>query len=281
MGIDLGFLFTKFCQILKKKDFNLRELVRSWCVCVKLMYYLELLDQGKSNTQIATQVKIGVMTVNRIRKKERPSILKAKGGRPSKLSEAARRRIRREITSGKAESAAKVSKILKNDGIADVSPDTVERALKKMGMNAITKVKKPLLTRKHKQKRFEFARTYKEWTVEDWKRVIWSDETKINRYGSDGRKWVWKKPGTPTMDLHVRKTVKHGGGGLMMWGCMTSKGVGYSCRIDGTMDAKLYTSILKDELLPTLDYYQMGKEDIIFQQDNDPKHTSKRMKSNS
>lgn len=33
------------------------------------------------------------------------------------------------------------------------------------------------------------------WTVEDWKRVVWSDETKINRVGSDGRNWVWKKQG--------------------------------------------------------------------------------------
>jgi hypothetical protein len=28
--------------------------------------------------------------------------------------------------------------------------------------------------------------------VEDWKKVVWSDETKTNRLGSDGRKWVWK-----------------------------------------------------------------------------------------
>ncbi|KXN85632.1 hypothetical protein AN958_10969 [Leucoagaricus sp. SymC.cos] len=35
---------------------------------------------------------------------------------------------------------------------------------------------------------------YREWTVEDWKRIIWSDKTKINRIGSDGRQWV-KPPG--------------------------------------------------------------------------------------
>ncbi|XP_050579336.1 uncharacterized protein LOC126916994 [Bombus affinis] len=31
------------------------------------------------------------------------------------------------------------------------------------------------------------APIYKEWTTEDWKRVIWSDETKINRFESDRR----------------------------------------------------------------------------------------------
>jgi hypothetical protein len=36
----------------------------------------------------------------------------------------------------------------------------------------------------------DFAEKYLHWTVEDWKRVIWSDETKINRFGSDRRQWA-------------------------------------------------------------------------------------------
>ena len=71
-------------------------------------------------------------------------------------------------------------------------------------------------------------------------------------------------------DQEVTGTVKFGGGSLMMWGCMTAQGVGYSCKIDGTMDADLYTSILDDEFLNTLEYYGMEKDEIIFQQDNDP-----------
>jgi hypothetical protein len=36
--------------------------------------------------------------------------------------------------------------------------------------------------------------------MEDWKRVLWTDETKINHLGSDGRKWVWKEVGEPLSD---------------------------------------------------------------------------------
>ena len=60
----------------------------------------------------------------------------------------------------------------------------------------------------------------------------------------------------------------------MIWGCMTSKGVGYACKIEGTMDKELYTRILDDELVQTIRYYRLSKEDLIFQQDNDSKHTS-------
>jgi len=55
--------------------------------------------------------------------------------------------------------------------------------------------------------------------VEDWKRVLWSDETKINRIGSDGRSYTWKQWGAPLCDCTTTPTVKHGGGNnLMVWG---------------------------------------------------------------
>ena len=64
-----------------------------------------------------------------------------------------------------------------------------------------------------------------------------------------------------------------------MWGCMSWDGVGYATRIEGKMDGQLYTQILGDEFLQTLEFYEYEKEDIIFQQDNDPKHTRKLAKT--
>ena len=60
-----------------------------------------------------------------------------------------------------------------------------------------------------------------------------------------------------------------------MWGCMGWEGVGYATRIEDKMDAQLYTGILGDELLKSLEWFRLNVEDIYFQQDNDPKHTSK------
>ena len=56
------------------------------------------------------------------------------------------------------------------------------------------------------------------------------------------------------------------------------EGVGFTCRIEGTMDGELYTTILGDELMKTIDWYGKNPSDIIFQQDNDPKHTCKKAK---
>ena len=65
----------------------------------------------------------------------------------------------------------------------------------------------------------------------------------------------------------------------MMWGCMTWEGVGFANKIDGRMDGDLYLQILKDELQQTLEYYGLNPPDIIFQQDNDPKHTCRLVKN--
>ena len=60
----------------------------------------------------------------------------------------------------------------------------------------------PLYHTVHRRKWLAFALKHKEWTVEDWKRVMWSDETKINRIGSDGKQWVWKQVGEVLIDGH-------------------------------------------------------------------------------
>ena len=59
---------------------------------------------------------------------------------------------------------------------------------------------------------------------------------------------------------------------------MAWEGVGYAAKIDDRMDNDLYLQILKDNLLNTLEYHGLNSPDIIFQQDIDPKHTSKKIK---
>ena len=46
--------------------------------------------------------------------------------------------------------------------------------------------------------------------------MLWSDETKINRIGSDGKVYLWKTRGEPLSDRTTTPTVKHGGG-ITLW----------------------------------------------------------------
>ena len=61
----------------------------------------------------------------------------------------------------------------------------------------------------------------------------------------------------------------------MLWGCFMWEGSGFIAKIDGGLDSNLYVDILQDDYLNSLKYYGRGLKNSIFQQDNDPKHTSK------
>ncbi|CAK9827632.1 Transposable element Tcb1 transposase [Anthophora retusa] len=154
----------------------------------------------------------------------------------------------------------------------NVSAETVRRTLRDVGMHGRMKIKIPLLTKRHKKIRLEFARKYENFTEADWSKVIWSDETKIDYFGSDGREWTWKSPGQQLQSHHVHRTIKFGGGHIMIWSCMTSEGVGCVDKIEGTMTAKSYIKILENSLLISLEKWGKTIPDVIFQHDNDPKH---------
>lgn len=237
-----------------------------------IIYHLK---NGKSIRQISAITGISKSTVHNARKCCLADLTKSKGGRAPKLSLRDVTFCIKSITSGESQTAQSVSKKLKEYFSISASRKTVARALVKSGMKAGVKQKKPKLSLKNVKARLDFAKQHKDWTLEDWRHVIWSDETKINRFGSDGRSWYWKHENESRNPRHIQQTVKHGGGSIMIWGCMTADGPGNMCKIEGIMDQHLYKSILQEDFLETVDWYGLELKNIIFQQDNDSKHKSK------
>lgn len=85
--------------------------------------------------------------------------------------------------------------------------------------------------------------------------------------------FVWRKPNTEFNYKNTKATVKHGGGSVMVWGCMSSAGVGNLHFIEGKMDKFVYLNILKQNVKQSA--VKLGIADsFAFYQDNDPKHTS-------
>ena len=139
-----------------------------------------------------------------------------------------------------------------------------EIPLKKSDFKAVIKAKKPLLTAAHRKHRLYIAEKYRNYTVEDWKRVVWSDETKINRFGSDGHQYVWKKKGEPLSDKTTTPTVKFEGGNLMVLVCRGWNGVGVLAEVEGRMDAKQYVDILEENLEKSRKKLKVEKKKAIF-----------------
>ena len=64
-------------------------------------------------------------------------------------------------------------------------------------------------------------------------------------------------------------------GKLMIWDCMTVKTYRVHDQDWGKHEGQPVLLDLRDKLIVSRRFYDLDQVDIIFQQDNDPKHTSK------
>lgn len=230
-----------------------------------------LTESGHSSREIADKLKVSQRSVIVVRKRRNVAFMPNTGGRPRLLKDSDARLMIREMK----KNGSKTPKQAANAINKDVSEWTARRALQRIGLVAAVKKKKPALSDKNIRARLEFCRNHEHWTVDDWKRVIWSDETKINRFQSDGKAYFWSRPHETIQKHHVKQTVKHGGGSLMVWGCFTWWHLGPIVRINGIMKKEDYLQIIQSHLPDFVERSAYPEDEVIFQQDGDPKHTAK------
>jgi hypothetical protein len=65
-----------------------------------------------------------------------------------------------------------------------VSPRTIQRRLIQAKLFSRRPVKKPLVSRRNRLARLAFAREHINWTIHDWKKVLFSGETRYKMYSS-------------------------------------------------------------------------------------------------
>ena len=157
-----------------------------------------------------------------------------------------------------------------------ISTTTVKRRLLEVGRKGRVAVKKPCLTTIHKQKRLVWAKEHKNLTVEEWNRVLWSEESKFEIFGNKRRSFVCRLVGERMLEQCTMQTIKLGGGNIMVCGCFGGGQVGSIAKIDGKMKKEVYLKILKEHVLVC--GTEVIGERFVFQQYNDPKHTAKVVK---
>ena len=96
---------------------------------------------------------------------------------------------------------------------------------------------------------------------------MWTDESKIELWGPSRTQFVRRPKGQALNSKFTIKTIKHPIS-IMVWGAISSKGVGTIHKIDGKMDAQKYVDILKKNLNASKQKLGMGGrgKKFIFQQ---------------
>ena len=97
-----------------------------------------------------------------------------------------------------------------------ISSSTIQRRLCESGLHGWIAAKKPLLKDNHNKKRLVWAKKHDQWTLERWKSVLWSEESKCEIWWF----FVRRKICEWMISACVVPTVKHEGGGVMVWGAL-------------------------------------------------------------
>ena len=136
-------------------------------------------------------------------------------GRPKKLTPDDRKKLIEMATQSAENRRKPFAEIAKLCGIT-ACETVLRRAFEDEGYHRRVARKKPFLNEISKQQRLEWCLAHRQWTVENWMRVIWTDEASFAVGGVRGRIWVTRSPEEEyNEDCLVPKFKKLSG--LMIW----------------------------------------------------------------
>lgn len=245
------------------------------CTAEKRKLIVQMKSKKKSNSEIARILKCSRrMVINALKHVDQSQSVenKIRKNRPRKSDAHIDRKIHRFSTVNPFATSEQIKKAISVDSGLDISSRTVRRRLNEFGLRGCIAQRKPLITKRNQQRILLFAKTHLEKPLIFWKNVLWTDESKYNRFGSDGKLYVRRPKNQQFNPRYTIKTVKHGGGSIMVWGAISWYGVGPIVRIQGVMDRFVYKDILQNTMEPYADDFMRLR--WTFMQDNDPKHTA-------
>ena len=134
---------------------------------------------GLSVLQIALKLNIAKSTVwdaiNRFRKNNCRNNDKPRSGRPRKTTFAEEKSIVLMSKRDRRKTAPEIQSNFNCCHESQISVNTVKRRLRSVGLNGRVAKQKPFLSRVNKLKRLQWAREHKNWTIDDFKKVLWSE----------------------------------------------------------------------------------------------------------
>ena len=159
------------------------------------------------------------------------------------------------------------------------STSTIRRRLHEDLIRKWRAIKRPFLQKEHAKKRLDWALKHQHDTREDWSKIVWSDESIIQKDSARQQVWVFRHQTKEEKyaPKNVRGKSKEGDIYQMVWGCFVGNKLGPIVSIDGSITGDKYVSLLEENLLPYLDALAAdGITGITFQQDNARPHVCKK-----
>lgn len=250
----------------------------------KIGIALEMYHSGMSQRAIANELGVNQSTVSRLFRHVSITTFKTRGPRCV---------YKRSVTNTQSRRITRLALKLRRITIQDlmnelgynISKKTVACISRENGIRKRVARTKPHLTQSHMSARLESAKQHETWTVVQWAKVIWSDESSI-QIGFDARQiMVFRRPGEQLLPECLRSSFKSKRVNIMVWGCFAWDRLGplIICE-SGGIGGDEYFEILSDGLLsfvddllgPNMEDTAIIRQpnDVIFMHDEAPCHKS-------
>ncbi|GBM88938.1 Transposable element Tcb2 transposase [Araneus ventricosus] len=98
-----------------------------------------------------------------------------------------------------------------------VSRVTVPKRLHETGLFARRPAVCVPLTSTNRRARLEWCREHRDWSMDQWATVLFTDESRFSLNTDSRRAFIWREPGTRYLPFNVREIDHYGRGVLMVW----------------------------------------------------------------
>ena len=228
---------------------------------------IQALQPFLSHREIAAELGIPRTTIISFlsRTKERESINNLPhSGRPHKTSLSDDRYI---VRTAELQTHVPLTELRTDIGL-NVCDQTIHGRLRESGIRKRKALNRPLLSEKHAAKRRKWAREHQHWTIDDWRKVAWSDECAVQRDSDIRKLWVFRRQ--TKSGKYVLKNIrgKSKGGGIlhMIWACFVGNKLGPIAFLNGSVNAQVYIDVLANKFLPFIDVLNADSiSNIVFQ----------------
>ena len=238
---------------------------------------IALILQGRSQRDVAQQFGVHESTISRLVQRLRATgrlTDRPRSGRPRVTTQRQDRRIRLVHLRNRLRTATETAREVIGIHGRRVCPRTVRNRLREFDLRPRRPYVGPNLTPRRRQRRMQWLRAHapNRFRLADWRRVMFSDDSRFPLQRSDTRQRVYRRLGERYSDACVREVDRFGGGGsVMVWG-----GISHGVKtplvvIQGNLTAVRYRDqVLMPHILPLVTAHN-----LTFQHDNARPHVAR------